>query len=101
MKDGVGKKSWAVFTNDLHWALIKSDRLRKERRLRTMDATEGKDKTKVLIVEDEEAIRTGLVDVFVYHGYEVEAIGEGKEGLKKGLSGRYHLIILDVMLPGL
>jgi len=66
-----------------------------------MDATEGKDKTKVLIVEDEEAIRTGLVDVFVYHGYEVEAIGEGKEGLKKGLSGRYHLIILDVMLPGL
>ncbi|MGH8496235.1 MAG: response regulator transcription factor [Gammaproteobacteria bacterium] len=57
-------------------------------------------KIKLLIVEDEAAIRTGLVDVFVYHGYAVEAAGDGKAGLEKALSGRYDLILLDVMLPG-
>ena len=30
-------------------------------------------KLRILVVEDEAAIRTGLVDVLVYHGYDVEA----------------------------
>ncbi len=34
-------------------------------------------KIKLLIVEDEPAIRTGLTEVFVYHGYEVEPTGDG------------------------
>lgn len=58
-------------------------------------------KTRILIVEDEEAIRTGLVDVFVYHGYEVDTAKDGIEGLKLGSSGQYDLLLLDVMLPGL
>ena len=58
-------------------------------------------KAKLLIVEDEVAIRTGLIDLFVYHGYEVDAAGDGNEGLRKALSGQYHLILLDVMLPGM
>jgi two-component system alkaline phosphatase synthesis response regulator PhoP len=57
-------------------------------------------KARLLIVEDEQAIRTGLVDVFVYHGYEVETAEHGDDGLRKALSGRYDLILLDVMLPG-
>ncbi|HUO82297.1 MAG TPA: response regulator transcription factor [Gammaproteobacteria bacterium] len=57
-------------------------------------------KIKLLIVEDEPAIRTGLADVFVYHGYDVEAASDGKAGLERALSGRYDLILLDVMLPG-
>lgn len=57
-------------------------------------------KSRLLIVEDEEAIRTGLVDVFVYHGYEVDKASHGDEGLNKALSGIYDLILLDVMLPG-
>ena len=55
----------------------------------------------ILIVEDEEAIRTGLVDVFVYHGYKVDYAEDGQKGLDKALSGQYSLIILDVMLPGI
>jgi two-component system alkaline phosphatase synthesis response regulator PhoP len=60
-----------------------------------------KHKPKILIVEDEIAIRTGLVDVFVYHGYEVDYADHGEEGLKKSLSGLFDLILLDVMLPGI
>ncbi len=57
-------------------------------------------KARLLIVEDEAAIRSGLVDVFVYHGYEVETAATGDDGLRKSLSGKFDLILLDVMLPG-
>ena len=57
-------------------------------------------KPRLLIVEDEAAIRSGLVDVFVYHGYEVDTAEHGDDGLRKSLSGRYDMILLDVMLPG-
>lgn len=56
---------------------------------------------RILIVEDEPAIRAGLIDVFVFHGYEVESAENGPDGLHKGLSGRFDLILLDVMLPGI
>jgi two-component system response regulator RegX3 len=57
-------------------------------------------KTRLLIVEDEVAIRTGLTDLFVFHGYEVEAAADGREGLGEALAGGYDLLLLDVMLPG-
>ena len=60
-----------------------------------------KQKIRILIIEDEVAIRTGLIDVFVYHGYEVDFSGDGTEGLEKALQGDFDLILLDVMLPGL
>lgn len=55
----------------------------------------------ILIVEDEDAIRTGLVDVFIYHGFEVDYAADGEEGLIKAQSGKFDLIILDVMLPSM
>jgi two-component system response regulator RegX3 len=58
-------------------------------------------KLRLLIVEDEEAIRAGLLDVFVYHGYDVDFAADGPAGLEKSLSGCFDLILLDVMLPGL
>lgn len=58
-------------------------------------------KIKLLIVEDEEAIRNGLMDLFVYHGYEVDSAEDGRTGLEKGLSGIFDMILLDVMLPGI
>jgi len=59
-----------------------------------------KEKPRILVVEDEAAIRDGLTDVLVYHGYEVDAVGDGRVGLQKALSGQYDLLLLDVMLPG-
>jgi DNA-binding response OmpR family regulator len=58
-------------------------------------------KIRILIVEDEAAIRVGLMDVFVYHGYEVDFAADGKEGLDKALTGTFDLVLLDVMLPGM
>jgi len=58
-------------------------------------------KARLLIVEDEEPIRNGLEDVFVFHGYETESAATGDGGLQKALSGRFDLILLDVMLPGM
>jgi len=55
----------------------------------------------ILVVEDEEAIRTGLIDVFVFHGYEVDSAATGPEGLQKALTGKFDLILLDIMLPGM
>jgi two-component system response regulator RegX3 len=56
-------------------------------------------KPKLLIVEDEQAILQGLMDVFVFHGYEVDSAMDGKQGLQKALNQVYDLILLDVMLP--
>jgi two-component system response regulator RegX3 len=60
-----------------------------------------KQKPRILIVEDEEAIRVGLVDVFVFHGFAVDSATEGPAGLRKALSGTFDMILLDVMLPGM
>jgi len=58
-------------------------------------------KPRLLIIEDEPAILTGLLDLFVYHGYDVDAAQDGRLGLEKALVGNYDLIILDIMLPTL
>ncbi len=52
-------------------------------------------------MEDEEAIRSGLIDVFVFHGYDVDSADNGPEGLEKALTGKFDLILLDIMLPGM
>ncbi|HUL13418.1 MAG TPA: response regulator transcription factor [Methylococcaceae bacterium] len=57
-------------------------------------------KPRILIIEDETAIRTGLVDVFVYHGFDADFAVDGPTGLAKALTGTFDMILLDVMLPG-
>ena len=56
---------------------------------------------RILVVEDEEAIRTGLIDVLVFHGYATDSAASGPEGLEKALTGKFDLILLDIMLPGM
>lgn len=56
---------------------------------------------RILVIEDEAAIREGLCDVLVYHGYAAESAGTGPEGLLKAQSGKFHLVLLDIMLPGM
>lgn len=58
-------------------------------------------KSRLLVVEDEEPIRVGLEDLFVFHGFEVETAADGPTGLAKALTGTFDLILLDLMLPGL
>ena len=58
-------------------------------------------KLRLLVVEDEIAISSGLRDVFVYHGYDVACVADGHAGLEQALTGTYDLVLLDVMLPGM
>lgn len=57
-------------------------------------------KPHILVVEDEPAIRIGLVDVLVFHGYAVTGAADGTEGLRLALRGTHDLVLLDAMLPG-
>ncbi|MFI5321705.1 MAG: response regulator transcription factor [Myxococcota bacterium] len=56
---------------------------------------------RILVVEDEPAIRRGLLDLFAHHGFEASGAATGEEGLRVGLSGEHDLIVLDLMLPGI
>lgn len=54
---------------------------------------------RVLIVEDEAAMRMGLKDNLEFESYEVEVAIDGQEGLNKVTASKYDLVILDVMMP--
>jgi len=55
----------------------------------------------ILVVEDEPAIRGGVCDALTFHGMAPTGVGDGREGLRQAVSGRFELVMLDVMLPGL
>jgi DNA-binding response OmpR family regulator len=57
--------------------------------------------SRILIVEDEEAMLIGLRDNLDFEGYEVDTANRGDEGFKKLQAGTYDLVLLDVMLPGM
>ena len=56
-------------------------------------------KTKVLLVEDEQAIRDGLVDLLIFKGYAPVAVGDGAQGIQKIQEDTFPIMIFDVMLP--
>ena len=56
---------------------------------------------KILIIEDEEDLVKGLKMNLVDEGYEVDFSLNGKEGLRKALTEKPDLILLDIMLPGM
>jgi len=54
---------------------------------------------RILIVEDEEAIRSGLIDLLEIEGYEINAAIDGQEAMDKVKLWHPHLVLLDLMLP--
>jgi two-component system alkaline phosphatase synthesis response regulator PhoP len=57
--------------------------------------------SRVLIVEDDEAMSTALRDGFEYEGFSVTVARDGARGLRLALESTPDIIILDVMLPKL
>jgi len=53
----------------------------------------------ILIAEDDDNIREGLVDTLESEGYKVTAAADGQEALKAFSRQKCDLIILDVMMP--
>lgn len=56
--------------------------------------------SKILIIEDEEAIAELEKDYLELSDFEVEIENDGEAGLNKALENDYSLIVLDLMLPG-
>lgn len=54
---------------------------------------------KILVVDDEQNMRTGLKDNLEFEGYDVDTANDGEQGVKKIFENNYNLIILDVMMP--
>lgn len=57
--------------------------------------------SKILIIEDEEAIAELEKDYLELSGFTVEIENRGDTGLKRALEGGFDLFILDLMLPGM
>jgi len=57
--------------------------------------------TRILVVEDDPSIRLGLEDTLRAKGYDVEVVSRGEDALDRADGGRYDLVILDIMLPGI
>jgi DNA-binding response OmpR family regulator len=58
-----------------------------------------KDTARILVVEDEPNMVTGLRDNFEFEGYHVLTAMDGVEGLARALNESPDLVILDVMMP--
>ena len=56
--------------------------------------------SKILIVEDEEAIADLEKDYLELSGFDVEIENDGISGLERALSEEFDMYILDLMLPG-
>jgi DNA-binding response OmpR family regulator len=57
-------------------------------------------KRKVLVVEDDRAIRRGIVDALQFEGYETFEADNGNDGLDRAIKVGCDLILLDLVLPG-
>jgi len=55
---------------------------------------------RILIIEDDSAIRRGLADALDFSGYGVLQAAEGDSGLRLALRATYDLLLLDLILPG-
>jgi two-component system, OmpR family, alkaline phosphatase synthesis response regulator PhoP len=53
----------------------------------------------LLVVEDDAAIRRGLVDALRFSGYQVHEAGDGESGLRAALAEGIDLVLLDILMP--
>lgn len=54
---------------------------------------------KILVIDDEDDIRTSIKDVLEKDGYSVSGAPDGKAGLDFLKKEKFNMIILDVMMP--
>jgi two-component system nitrogen regulation response regulator NtrX len=54
---------------------------------------------KILIIDDEEVIRSTLQEILEYEDYKVETASDGKEGYEKVMAGNYDAVVCDIKMP--
>lgn len=60
----------------------------------------AKQRINILIADDEIFIREGLKEALQNADYRIDAVADGHQAREKLRSGRYHLAILDLRMPG-
>lgn len=55
--------------------------------------------TKILVIEDYDAIRALMYDILTEHGYYVEAAANGSEGLALFTNNTYDMVLIDLIMP--
>lgn len=58
-------------------------------------------KPKVLLADDDRAIRESLARALGLHGYEVTTVADGVQALAADQGDGFDLMVLDVMMPGI
>lgn len=66
-----------------------------------MTAAVGEAMVQVLLVDDDAELGEMLADYLQQEGFEATAVQDGETGVAETLSGRYALVVLDVMMPRL
>jgi DNA-binding NtrC family response regulator len=56
-------------------------------------------KSSILVIDDDEGIRTSLANVLELKGYQVDIAKDGKEGLAKYKKHHFDLALIDIVLP--
>jgi DNA-binding response OmpR family regulator len=54
----------------------------------------------ILVIEDDSAVRRGIVDVLDYAGYRTLEAADGNAGMDLALRANYRLLLLDLVMPG-
>jgi len=62
---------------------------------------DSRKKRRILVIEDDEEMRSLLEDFIEEEGYGVDSVGDGSEAFRKLAKGSFDLIITDIRMPGL
>ena len=57
------------------------------------------DKSRVLVVDDEDALRTVLGNELSGEGYDVDTASDGDEAISKVQNKKFDLLLLDIKMP--
>ena len=63
------------------------------------ELSEPREQTKLLLIDDDEAVHNILRHQLSRHGYRIHSAMSGKEGLKRTLEEQFDVIVLDILMP--
>ena len=78
---------------------VQKDRLPEDLSREILEAKQVEQRAAVLVIDDEEALRSVLSEALELEGYEVELAGDGEEGLKRLDQRAFDVVLLDLRMP--
>jgi len=57
--------------------------------------------TRILVIDDDQAVRTAISLVLEREGFEVEIVGDGHAGVAAMAKAGFDIVIVDLFMPGM